>query len=129
VYTLPKPIAKKMIQWFEGIGLSDTPVTENYLCYHFRDLFIYDSNNPFFLLYTRNDKMRLIIAIELLDVNKTPRGLKHVSALINSASAHERAHYVGQGLLDAFQLFERGEMISKIIKKGKSVGYCFLHQD
>lgn len=127
---LLKPIVKKMIKWFKkDLGLSDTPVTNDYLCYCFRDLTVDDCNNSLFLFYTRNEKMRLIIAIELLDRNRVPRGIEHISALINTASAHERANYAGGGLLDAFDLFKNGEMTPKIFKQAKSVGYCFLSKN
>lgn len=127
---LLEPIAKKMIKWFKGdMGLSDTLVDEDYLCYCFRDLRVFDSSNPLFLFYTRNEKMRLIVAIELLKRNAEARGLEHVSALINTASAHERKYYAGYELLDAFDLFKNGEMTPKVFKKGKSIGYCFLYKN
>lgn len=127
---LLEPIARKMIKWLKkDKELSDTLVTENYLCYYFRDLCVADSNNPLFLFYTYNEKMNLIIAIEQLRVNKTPRGLEHITALINAASDHERKNYAGGGLLDAFDLFKNGLMTPKIFRKGNSMGYCFLYKN
>jgi len=129
-FRLIKPFYKKMIKWFKkDMKLPDTVMNENYLCYHFKDLSVADCNNPLFLFYTRNEKMRLIIAIELLERNAEVRGLEHISALINTASAHERANYAGGGLLDAFDLFKNGEMTPKIFKQRKSVGYCFLYKN
>jgi|GEM_PF-1855016 len=126
-FRLIKPFFKKMIKWFKkDFGLSDSPVTNDYLCYCFKDLTVADCNNPLFLFYTRNKEFRLIIAIELLVQNYVPRGLEHITALINTASAHERKNYAGSGLLDAFDLFKNGEMTPKVFKQVKSIGYCFL---
>lgn len=126
-FRLINPFSKKMVKWFKkDFGLSDTPVTNDYLCYHFKDLIVADCNNPLFLFSTRNEKFRLIIAVELLAQNYVPRGLEHITALINTASAHERKNYAGGGLLDEFDLFKNGEMTPKIFKQVKSIGYCFL---
>lgn len=127
--TLIKPIAKKMVRWLKkDMKLVDTSVNEYQLCNYFRDLRVFDSNNPLFLFYVGNEKLNLIIAVELLERNDKARGLEHISALINAASAHERAYYAGGGLLDAFDLFKNGEMVPKIFKAGETFGYCFLYK-
>lgn len=124
--TLIKPIAKKMVRWLKkDMKLADTTVNEYQLCNYFRDLRVFDYNNPLFLFYAGNEKLNLIFAIELLERNDKIRGLEHISALINAASAHERVHYAGGGLLDAFDLFKNAQMMPKISKQRELSGIAF----
>lgn len=129
-HNLLKPISSKMVKWLKkSMRLSDTAMKENNLCYVFRDLRVADSNNPLFLCSVGNDKMMLIIAIEQLRVSKESRTLKHVTALINAASSHERANYANGGLIDAFNLFKDGLMKPKVFKTKDTVGYCFIYEN
>lgn len=127
---LLEPISKKMIKWFKkDMKISDTIVNEHSLCYFFRDFRVVDASNPLFLCNTSSDKMMLIVAIEQLNVNNTPRSLEHITALINAVSDHERNNYAGGGLLDAFNLFKDGKMTPKMFKHGNNVEYVFLYKN
>jgi hypothetical protein len=127
---LIRPIANKMVRWLKrDMKLADMAVNRSQLCCWFKDLLVVDSNNPLSLFYFGNEKLNLIIAIERLKRTDSSRGLEHIGALINAASAYEKAHYAGGGLLDAFDLFKNGEMVPKVFKVGETIGYCFLHKN
>lgn len=125
-----KPTSKKMIKWLKkDMRLADTVINVKSLCYFFRDLRVLDGSNPVFLCNAGNDKMMLIMAIEHLSVSDSPRSVEHLTALINTASKHEKANYAGGGLLDAFDVFKNGQMTSKMFKQGNNVLYCFIYKN